>query len=122
MDTAVGAGLHRVADLRTAPARRQSWPGPGRLRLRRGSTPRLAGNDRGAALPDDDPGVRGDPERSAWQLPYVTLCHPWHDIRMDPASDIRSTRWDVKRVNTPLTWEPVSGFEPLTCRLQDGCS
>ena len=22
----------------------------------------------------------------------------------------------------PLTWEPVSGFEPLTCRLQDGCS
>jgi hypothetical protein len=20
------------------------------------------------------------------------------------------------------TWEPVSGFEPLTCRLQDGCS
>jgi hypothetical protein len=21
-----------------------------------------------------------------------------------------------------LTWEPVSGFEPLTCRLQDGCS
>jgi ABC-type cobalt transport system substrate-binding protein len=19
-------------------------------------------------------------------------------------------------------WEPVSGFEPLTCRLQDGCS
>jgi hypothetical protein len=47
-----------------------------------------------------DPGVRGDPERSAWQLLYVTLCHPWHDIRMDPASDIRSTRWDVKRVNT----------------------
>jgi hypothetical protein len=21
-----------------------------------------------------------------------------------------------------LAWEPVSGFEPLTCRLQDGCS
>ena len=21
-----------------------------------------------------------------------------------------------------LTWEPVSGIEPLTCRLQDGCS
>jgi hypothetical protein len=21
-----------------------------------------------------------------------------------------------------LTWEPVSGFEPLTCRLQDGRS
>jgi integrase len=21
-----------------------------------------------------------------------------------------------------LGWEPVSGFEPLTCRLQDGCS
>jgi hypothetical protein len=23
---------------------------------------------------------------------------------------------------TVLNWEPVSGFEPLTCRLQDGCS
>ena len=21
-----------------------------------------------------------------------------------------------------LSWEPVSGIEPLTCRLQDGCS
>jgi hypothetical protein len=21
-----------------------------------------------------------------------------------------------------MAWEPVSGFEPLTCRLQDGCS
>jgi hypothetical protein len=21
-----------------------------------------------------------------------------------------------------LTWEPVIGFEPMTCRLQDGCS
>jgi hypothetical protein len=21
-----------------------------------------------------------------------------------------------------LAWEPVSGIEPLTCRLQDGCS
>jgi hypothetical protein len=21
-----------------------------------------------------------------------------------------------------LGWEPVSGIEPLTCRLQDGCS
>jgi hypothetical protein len=28
-----------------------------------------------------------------------------------------------KRDDYPLsTWEPVSGFEPLTCRLQDGCS
>jgi hypothetical protein len=22
----------------------------------------------------------------------------------------------------PMRWEPVSGFEPLACRLQDGCS
>jgi AbiV family abortive infection protein len=34
----------------------------------------------------------------------------------------------VPRLRTELfnictsTWEPVSGFEPLTCRLQDGCS
>ena len=26
------------------------------------------------------------------------------------------------RLKYLLTWEPVSGFEPLTCRLQDGCS
>jgi len=25
-------------------------------------------------------------------------------------------------VRVILAWEPVSGFEPLTCRLQDGCS
>jgi hypothetical protein len=25
-------------------------------------------------------------------------------------------------VQVMLAWEPVSGFEPLTCRLQDGCS
>jgi hypothetical protein len=28
----------------------------------------------------------------------------------------------VTRAITPPTWEPVSGFEPLACRLQDGCS
>ena len=25
-------------------------------------------------------------------------------------------------VKCEYLWEPVSGFEPLTCRLQDGCS
>ena len=73
-----------------------------------------------------DPGVHGDPERPARQLLYVTLGNPWHDIRIDRISDIRSTKRSTdraaRRSNTPLTWEPVSGFEPLTCRLQDGCS
>jgi hypothetical protein len=39
---------------------------------------------------------------------------------------IRSTNRSTQRgrgaVITLLTWEPVSGIEPLTCRLQDGCS
>jgi hypothetical protein len=28
----------------------------------------------------------------------------------------------IREPGLGLTWEPVSGFEPLTCRLQDGCS
>ncbi len=39
---------------------------------------------------------------------------------------IRSTKRSTQRgceATIPLlTWEPVSGIEPLTCRLQDGCS
>jgi hypothetical protein len=35
------------------------------------------------------PGVHGDPERAARKLLYVTLCNPWHDIRIVPSSDIR---------------------------------
>ena len=34
----------------------------------------------------------------------------------------RSTQRGCDATITILTWEPVSGFEPLTCRLQDGCS
>ena len=41
------------------PARRQSWPGPGGRRLRRGS-PRALQLDRGAAVPRDDQAVRGE--------------------------------------------------------------
>ena len=33
----------------------------------------------------------------------------------------RGSRAEVRRLPS-LTWEPVSGFEPLACRLQDGCS
>src|ERR1700693_1601378 len=60
MDTAVGAGLHRVADVRTAPGAATvvagTRPPPAQARI----TPRLSGNDRGAALPDDDQAVRGE--------------------------------------------------------------
>jgi hypothetical protein len=34
----------------------------------------------------------------------------------------RSTQTSYEAAVPLLTWEPVSGFEPLTCRLQDGCS
>jgi hypothetical protein len=34
----------------------------------------------------------------------------------------RSTQRCCEAAIPLLTWEPVSGFEPLTCRLQDGCS
>jgi len=34
----------------------------------------------------------------------------------------RSTQRGCEAVIYLLTWEPVSGIEPLTCRLQDGCS
>ena len=72
------------------------------------------------------PGVHGDPERSARQLLYVTLGDSGHNNRIGPVSDIRSTKRSTgrgaKRAYNPLNWEPVSGFEPLTCRLQDGCS
>ncbi len=37
-------------------------------------------------------------------------------------STSRSTQRGCGTAITPLTWEPVSGIEPLTCRLQDGCS
>jgi hypothetical protein len=69
------------------------------------------------------PGVHGDPERAARKLLYVTLCNPWHDIRIGGASDIRSTKRSTNQTRTepkrPLTWEPVSVFEPLACRLQE---
>ena len=31
----------------------------------------------------------------------------------------RSTQRGCEATITPLTWEPVSGIEPLTCRLQE---
>ena len=34
----------------------------------------------------------------------------------------RSTIEVYTRAKPSLSCEPVSGFEPLTCRLQDGCS
>jgi hypothetical protein len=38
------------------------------------------------------------------------------------ASDSGVRPSDASLSSLPLTWEPVSGFEPLACRLQDGCS
>jgi hypothetical protein len=33
--------------------------------------------------------------------------------------DIRYTGWTLEEAKPSLTWEPVSGFEPLACRLQE---
>ena len=61
--------------------------------------------------------------RSARQLLYVTLGNSRHSKRTIPTGVIRSTdrsTWPVSERAIPsLTWEPVSGFEPLTCRLQE---
>lgn len=42
-----------------------------------------------------------------------------HGRRATRISDIRSTDRGAKGAYDPLTWEPVSGIEPLTCRLQE---
>jgi len=75
------------------PARRQSWSGPSRLRIRRGSplgAPATVASDSGG---------------------------------IGPISDIRSTKRSTERAlagpKPYLNWEPVSGFEPLACRLQE---
>jgi hypothetical protein len=44
------------------------------------------------------------------------VCSPTR--AMDGLMTVAGTR----RIFTCLIWEPVSGFEPLTCRLQDGRS
>ncbi len=58
--------------------------------------------------------------------PYVSE-RQWGTVREDYSAD--GNAWDYlphdharsrARHNTPLNWEPVSGFEPLACRLQDG--
>ena len=64
--------------------------------------------------------------------PPETACRPrrcgWGNLRlMVPAlaavsAAQASYRLEWALVQVVLTWEPVSGFEPLTCRLQDGCS
>ena len=60
VDTADGAGLHRVADVRTAPGPAAvvagTRPPPAQARITAG----LSGNDRGAAVPHDDQAVRGE--------------------------------------------------------------
>ncbi len=69
------------------------------------------------------PGVDGDPERPARQLLYVTLGNSRHIGRVTRVGDVRFTKRSAGEARAgpkrPLTWEPVSGIEPLTCRLQE---
>jgi hypothetical protein len=73
-----------------------------------------------------DPGVHPRAPRSARQLLYVTLGNPLYDNRIARIGIIRSTNRSTHLVPKwflgLLTWEPVIGFEPMACRLQDGRS
>jgi hypothetical protein len=69
-----------------------------------------------------DPGIHPGAPRSARQLLYATFGDSRHGTRIGRISVIRSTSRDRVKSKHSLNWEPVSGFEPLTCRLQDGCS
>ena len=66
-----------------------------------------------------DPGVHPGAPRSARQLLYATFGDSRHGSRIGRISVIRSTNRVLARLKDLLTWEPVSGFEPLACRLQE---
>jgi hypothetical protein len=53
-------------------------------------------------------------------LLYVTFDNSGYS-GITPPGNIRHTETAVAGAY-PLTWEPVIGFEPMACRLQDGCS
>ena len=52
----------------------------------------------------------------------VCLTAADHKVSRCPVPPAQSWAWRICSVLTPSDLEPVSGFEPLTCRLQDGCS
>jgi hypothetical protein len=52
-------------------------------------------------------------------LPYVTVPAPDRDGRLGAVIALIAHAPVDQRGEPPLTWEPVSGIEPLTCRLQD---
>jgi hypothetical protein len=55
-------------------------------------------------------------------LLYVTVPAPDHDGRLGAQITLIAHAAADQRGEPLLTWEPVSGIEPLTCRLQDGRS
>ena len=63
------------------------------------------------------PGTPGDPERPGLQSLYVIIASAPERSGRCPFVPRAGTR----RGNTSLTREPVSGIEPLTCRLQEVC-
>jgi hypothetical protein len=42
----------------------------------------------------------------------------WTDSLTSQHGGVPRSRWR-RRLKLPVTWEPVSGFEPLACRLQE---
>jgi hypothetical protein len=55
-------------------------------------------------------------------LLYVTVPASDRDGRLGAQIALIAHAAADQRGQSVLTWEPVSGIEPLTCRLQDGCS
>jgi len=84
--------------------------------LRRTSEADLALGDR------VDADVHGYAIRPARQLLYVPARSLRHRAMVSRRNRFRSTRILRNGQKAHLTWEPVSGFEPLACRLQDGLS
>jgi hypothetical protein len=52
----------------------------------------------------------------------LTSCSPCHDWARNPLAPHLANREGNKNPNKASDLEPVSGFEPLTVRLQGGCS
>jgi hypothetical protein len=90
-------------------------PPPAQARITTG----LSGDDRGTAVPHDDQAVRGQrleslPDDAGTDaLQGAQLGDRRQLVAGGEAAGLDSLREHL---------EPVSGIEPLTCRLQDGCS
>jgi hypothetical protein len=125
-----------MADVRMAPGPAavvaRARPPPAQARI----TAEFSGNDRGAAVPHDDQAVGGErlqgvpDDAGPDALPGLTSVidgntspGPMIPDRMASVSVTvtccQAGRGSRGLIVSMLNWEPVSGFEPLACRLQE---